>query len=200
VFLGDYTISDLVDLIAAKTTEVQAIDRSLSNIGPGWQSRDVGSYSSFYNDWNALKARWQKALDAANSAITASKFVFSPASIIPAPTEYAGILSALAPGGDTVVSGDLTDLARRLQNAGGQSATSVPQPTATDIDLKIFQASDSAAKSMPSFVKTGIATFAPGLVPQNADRPNYKALPGSPWMYIAGAGAAVIALLRITRR
>lgn len=92
-----------------------------------------------------------------------------------AKNEYDGILKALSQGypSQHTIKGDLQDITRRLGMAY-QPGPPAPQPGQRPADI-LFKAGDTAAKYMPDPLKAAVAWLDPGLVPQNANAPSYKA-------------------------
>lgn len=198
MFLGSYTISDLIDLLNAKDAEMKGLDDAFIQVRDKWQNTDPNGYTDFSIDYANLKQRYSDAKLAANIRITASKTEIAPASTINADTEYNAVLSALAPGGHTTTKGDLVDLVGRVQAQGGKDTAITPQPTAIDIDEQVFLASDAVAKATPSPIKSLIATVAPTLVPKDATQAQYQ--PVSKLKLYGGIALAAIAGIFIAKR
>ncbi len=151
-FLGDHTVSEVDDLIAAKDTDMAdfAAKRAALPYAPD---------SNWDNDWAALQGRYDSAKTTyrAERALLVAGQLLTPNSLIPAEPAYAAILGALynqTQSGtaesytDTVVPGGFQDLANRMlamrDPTTGATVTvneqNIPQPTAPDADLSAFNA------------------------------------------------------------
>lgn len=180
--LGDHTVAEVDDLIAAK-------DIDMADFSAKRATLPYAPDSGWDTDWAALMGRYDsaKAAYAVQRAILVAGSLLVPNSMIDAEAAYASILGALynQPQGstadaytDTVVTGGFQDLANRMlamQNpATGAPVTvnesNIPQPTAPDADLNAF----NQLGQLPI----------PGL-------PGAK---GVPWWVWAGAGMVVIGL------
>ena len=147
---GAQTVAELQDLVNLWSTRMSQLTQAYADFSPTWVAKDAQGYEAWTNDWNALQARYQAALSNANSAITAAKInVFTPNNMIPAPTEYLALSKAMLqcypPDGCPQAKGDWSDLFDRLTAAQKAAGTTMlvdapPQPTATDVDLKVFAA------------------------------------------------------------
>jgi hypothetical protein len=147
---GAQTVAELQDLVNLWSTRMAQLTQAYADFSPTWVNKDAAGYEAWTNDWNALQARYQAALSNANSAITAAKInLFTPNNMIPAPTEYTALAKAMhqcyPPDGCPQAKGDWDDLFDRITAAQKAAGAAVlvdapPQPTATDVDLKVFAA------------------------------------------------------------
>jgi hypothetical protein len=174
---GLYTVAELQDIMASWAYRMQQLGQAYANISPAWVARDSASYVAWTNDWNALQARYTAALKQAQSAVTTATInVFTPNSLIPAQTEYTGLMKAMRqsypPDGGPQTKGDFDDLNLRLNAAATLLGTpaaapvypAMPQPTATDVAQQVF-AAGAPADPVAQFVgaqKTGPLPNAPG--------------------------------------
>jgi hypothetical protein len=164
--MGQQSIADLKDLITAQDNSIAQLQQHFD------QTSDVDP--DLMNDWNNLKIRYNAAKGDAESVINVNILSVIPDAATPAQTQYDEILKALKQNYPTltVTKGDLQDIFSRFPF----DMSPLPQPTATDYDLTSYQALDTTTRSMPSFIKTAIATVAPGLVPKTSDQSSYKPL------------------------
>jgi len=170
--LGQYTIADLRDLIAAKDAEMKAIAASFAAFKSTWESADPSAAKAWEEDWLALAQRYIAARESAEIVLAASHLNPVPESLSPAQEAYIAILRALQAQDRVTSPGDATDLAGRLVDAGAALHYEVPQPLAQDWDLTAIRATDKAvdyakgvAKKVADTLPTvGIAVGALGLL------------------------------------
>jgi len=185
--LGQHTASELRDLVTDKDAQIAQVDAA-------YHAHENAVDASWKSDWDAMKTRYQAARDRASLALTIAKTSVVPDNLLAAEKEYQGILSALQRDPGRYTDQDWQGLYNRLTQAIGSAPPVVAvQPQSTDVDLAAYQGLDQATRDMPDWVKRGVATVAPGLVPKTADQPNYK--PVSKWVWYAGGAAAVVTLL-----
>lgn len=142
-FVGDHSVAELRELLAAKDYEQDQIEIAVQKLGdalhqdPTWQA-----------EWSALQKSYQAARKVAAARIAATSIV--PANYDPAETEFQGILRSLTLNPGHYTRGDIEDLYIRLRAIGGTVDEShVPQPSASaDSEMVAFKKLDAAAKAI----------------------------------------------------
>ena len=154
MFLGQYTIAELKDLLKAKDFEVQKVQSAYDNFKGQWSSSDPDTASAWLNDWNALLARYNAAKQNANIEISLVTFSPVPDNVNPADAEYQAVLRSLQQTEGTVSPGDLQDLFSRVSaalaaaNQKPISEVGLPQPAASsDFDENTLKAADATIKA-----------------------------------------------------
>jgi hypothetical protein len=144
---GLQTIAELKDLVVTHDDLFNKLDIFFSttpNLDP-----------DLINDYAILKARYKVARDSAQTQIDLNKYSFIPDAATPAQKWFDAILVSLQinyPG--PYVKGDLPDVVTR----SGANTGPMIQPTATDYDLKGYQAADTTLKTIESVTKPSTAT------------------------------------------
>ena len=166
--LGQQSVADLKDLIAAQDNSIAQLQKHFDET----PAENIAQDTDLLSDWNALKARYTAARGDAQAIIDLNVVSVIPDSATPAQSNYDEVLKALKQSYPTlsVTKGDLQDIFNRFPF----DMSPLPQPVASDVDLNTFKVLDSTTRSMPSFVKTAIATLTPGLVPKTVDQSSYK--------------------------
>jgi hypothetical protein len=138
--LGDPSVAELIDLVAAKDYEIAQLEQAYADFSPTWVQKDSAAYVAWVNDWTALKTRYAIARSSAETDISIAKISPVPNNAINAKTTYNGILFAMSPVPNTVSTGSLQDIYNRITAAGGKvDMSKVPQPKpGTDLDLNLL--------------------------------------------------------------
>ena len=144
---NNYSVAELIDLVAAKDTELANIDKLFAEV----QSKPF-DLTDISNRLSALKRRYQTARVNAEKAIADGRLAFAiPNSMIMADSEYRAVLSALNPRWQehTWSSGDgsIEDIDDALMHLGAtrSGATPIPQPSSgSDFDLNQMHAANTA--------------------------------------------------------
>lgn len=174
---GLYTVAELKDLIAAKDADLANLAVLTKQAFQSWQTKDSNSANAWHNDYQSLLSRYATAKTQGASMAWSA---FMPDSMTPADDAYKGVLTAINPlwQSNTNAPGSLGDLNLRLAQGSQQALANprpIPQPSpSSDFDLKRMQNAGQAAAYVPSPLKTAIATFVPGIVPNDATNPQYK--------------------------
>jgi hypothetical protein len=193
MILGQYSIAELVDLLAAKDYLLNQTETAYNT----WLAANPGSSpdASFASDWQAMKDRYAAARSKAQTAIDLAKLnVFVSNTLMPAQAEYVAVLqsmtkSATGDGGTTWGPGDIVDLENRLGNAGVKVDTSqMPQPKkGSDADLSTYQVADTT-------IKTGEQAA------QQVEKAAKSALTIVPWYAWAGGATVLLIGVRIATK
>jgi hypothetical protein len=143
--LGQYTVAELEDLIAAKDYAVNQL--SYAYFGDAGK-HDLHKDPTWPTDFTALSIRYNNAKTKAQNLISALKVSnpLIPNNVIPADAPYKSILKSLRASPNTISKGDLQDLSNRLAALGIQTDYSaMPQPkSGSDIELSAFKAANVA--------------------------------------------------------
>ena len=174
--LGAWTIGELHDLLAAKKYEVGQINAAATSCAAAWAAADPTGYGQWAGElydanqaFAAAQRSAQQVLDFALQAVW---------SFTPAGAAWDQVIEASHP---------FQGLYARMMQSGYCAApdfSQMPQPTASDIDLKAFKLTDVATKKLE-----GAATSVTSAV---SSRANWFALG------LAVALGAVV-LLKVTR-
>lgn len=143
--LGQYTVAELEDLIAAKDYAVNQL--SYAYFGDAGK-HDLHKDITWPADFTALSIRYNDAKSKAQNLISALKVSnpLIPNNLIPADATYKAILKSLRTSPNTISKGDLQDLSNRLAALGIQTDYSaMPQPkSGSDIELSALKAANVA--------------------------------------------------------
>lgn len=172
---GQQTIAELQDIMTSWAYRMEQLAQAYANFAPVWVGRDPAGFTDWTNDWAVLQNRYNAAMSAAQSAVTAAKFNLAiPNSMISAQAEFTGLAKAMRqcypPDGCPTVKGDFVDLDTRLTAAAraygsaGASYANMPQPKATDADQQAFAATAplDVVAQVTGLQKTGPLPPAPG--------------------------------------
>jgi hypothetical protein len=138
--LGAWTIGELHDLLAAKAYEVGQINAAATACGPAWAGADPTSYGQWAGelyDANQAFASAQKGAQQVLDFTPHAIWSFTPAGIA-----WDQVIQASHP---------FQGLLDRMMQSGHCTApdfSQLPQPTASDIDLRAFQVTDTATKKI----------------------------------------------------
>lgn len=180
---GSHTVAELRDVLNAYNYQQDQLAKAADGGRDNWVAKDAAGWNQWKADYDSWNASYQPVRDAANTLLAATATMLQ--NVTTCEPQYQALATAFAP---------MADLDRRFRQgpsaAVAPSYDQNPQPTAPDADLGAYQASDAATRAMPDAVKTGIATFAPGLVPQTADAKNYTPISTTTWVLLA-AGLVV---------
>jgi hypothetical protein len=159
--LGFWSVGELHDLLAAKAYEVTQINAAANACAPSWAATDPVGYGKWAGDLYDANQAFAKAQTNAQRVLD-----FVPQamwSFTPTGSAWDEVIQAAHP---------FNDLSLRMVQEGHCAPpdfSKTPQPTASDLDLKIFQATDvatkkieSAASSVSSAVKSRGNWFALG--------------------------------------
>jgi hypothetical protein len=147
--LGQQTVAELRDLLAAKDYTVRQIEQAYAEFAPSWSSRDAAAATQWKADWTAFRKRYDVARAGAQHAIDFAKLTPVSDSLLPADSEFQAVLRALKQVDGTITKGDLQDLYSRISSAGkAPDVSQTPQPTAPDADLRAYKAADTAVKTV----------------------------------------------------
>lgn len=181
--LGAHTVAELRDLLNAYNYQQGELEKAADGARDHWVSQDAAGWTQWKADYDSWNASYQPVRTAANTLLAATATTLQ--NVVTAEPQYQDLAKAFAP---------MADLDRRFRQgpaaAVAPSYGANPQPTAPDADLGAYKATDAGTRAMPDFVKTGVATFAGGLVPQTADAKNYKPISKTAWALLA-LGAVV---------
>jgi hypothetical protein len=134
--LGEHTVHELNDLVNALSYEVTQTQKAIIAC-TAWAQRDPAAFA----DWNTklvqAMAPWSDALHVAMVRIGETPQALWDA--VPAEAHYQGCLTAYHP---------FDDLIRTFIQASQCpiSFDQMPQPTANDLDLSVYQGTDKATK------------------------------------------------------
>jgi hypothetical protein len=126
--MGMQTVAELKDLLVAKDNEIAQFEANFA----AHPSHD----SDLIQDWNNLKDRYAKARAFAQEIINVNQYEITPASMSPAQAQWDAVIHSLQQDKTKITKGDLQD----IYNRNSFAETHVPQPTATDFDLKTMNA------------------------------------------------------------
>jgi len=204
VFLGQYTISDLKALLAAKTHDVNALSDAFKAFHAEWARKDGAALANWLTDWGAFWNRWQTALSNAKTIIATSNVSPIPASQFLADGAYKSVLRALTRTQGQIQKGDFQDLYSRLSRAGAQvDMTGAPQTSTRDLDLDMYNATNKAAHAIEKVPLVGpllgSAMQDLGLGRETADRPTEADVSKAKWGVVAIVGGIFGAILLILR-
>ena len=147
--LGQQTVAELRDLLAAKDYTVRQIEQAYKDFASTWEKRDASAFTDWTADWHTFRRRYDAARASAQHAIDGAKLNPLSDSLLPADAEYQGVLHALKQVDGTITRGDLQDLYNRITAAGKTPDVSqTPQPKAPDEDLRAYKAADTAVKAV----------------------------------------------------
>lgn len=153
--LGKNTVGDVVDLLNAKTYDVNRLEANIFAFQPHWGQVDPSALNDFMYDWTEFLARWGTAVDAANGTIRA--LPNAPLALIPDQGDFDALLRALKKVDGVISKGDYDDLWKRLNDANTQwggnadfSNWNTPQPTMPDADITALQLADEVLGSPSS--------------------------------------------------
>ncbi len=151
---GQHSVRETRELFAAKNYDIDQVQAAFDAFVPTWRQTEPGAVAEWSKDWNAFADRWRTA--AVKSAIsetyaTALAPPFLPDNLVPNEVGWDAALEALSKKSGFISPGDFQDLQNRLAHAQGAAIdfSDQPQPTgASDVDLKVFQASDASLKAI----------------------------------------------------
>jgi hypothetical protein len=138
--LGFWSVGELHDLLAAKAYEVTQINAAASACAPSWASANPVAYGQWAGELYDANQAFAKAQTSAQHVLD-----FVPQamwSFTPAGSAWDDVIQASHP---------YSELYRRMVKDGHCAPadfSKTPQPTASDLDLKIFQATDIATKKI----------------------------------------------------
>jgi hypothetical protein len=91
--LGQHTVHELKDLIAAKQADLDAINKAYGDNSPDWVKRDSKGFIQFTNDRDSLNTRWDKlkTLSVMNTIGTA--FTLGNEDIVTAESQYQDVVA-----------------------------------------------------------------------------------------------------------
>jgi hypothetical protein len=138
--LGFWSVGELHDLLAAKAYEVTQINAAANACAPSWAAADPVSYGKWAGDLYDANQAFAKAQTNAQQVldlVPQAMWSFTPAG-----SAWDEVIQASHP---------FNDLSLRMVQQGRCAPadfSKTPQPTASDLDLKIFQATDVATKKI----------------------------------------------------
>jgi hypothetical protein len=147
--LGAWTIGELHDLLAAKTYEVKQINAAATSCAPAWAAADPTGYG-----------QWAGELYDANQAFAAAQknaqqvVDFTPQGIwsfTPAGAAWEHLIAAAR---------SFRGLFARMMDSGTCAApdfSQMPQPTASDLDLRVFKLTDVATKKIEGAATSAVS-------------------------------------------
>jgi hypothetical protein len=138
---GHHTVAELREWLAAIDYQVGQVADTYAVFTPAWSTLDPSAYGDWSSDWDAFRARYARARDAAVRAIETARFVPIPDGAYPVDDEWNGVHRALRQSdGPAYAKGDFQDLYARIALARGApiDMSQTPQPQATDVDLAVF--------------------------------------------------------------
>jgi hypothetical protein len=140
--LGDWSLAELQELLAAKDKEFQVLDSAYANTSANqWSNPQV--QADWVSDWMALKNRYNQAKSTALNVISVanSNFLAPPLTMTTAEPYYTNVLRAIKQNPNTITKGDLDDVHNRLNSIKPIPAYTVPQPSkANDFATTVSQA------------------------------------------------------------
>lgn len=183
---GQYTIAELIDLLAAKDEEIKRIDDAFTAFAPTYP----GDFGAWQTAWTTLKSNYNNAKSSAQNQITAAKLNVVPNNMIVADQAYKDVLTSLNPSWqqNTAAPNSLSDLQNQLTKMGATVDNSpLPQPTpGSDVDLTALKGANQTIQNVEK-AEQAILGGAKGAV---------KALlPKNFWWYVAAAAAASVIVL-----
>ena len=130
---------------------VTVMATSVAEDGDKWKSADAAGWSAWLRDWNAFRAKWDKAAAVAQAAVEDAKNSLRGWDWITAEDEYQGALQAFQ-NGTTPSPGGFDDLYRRWVQAAKAPApqlkVSLDPNAAPDAMLITYQSADQAIKAV----------------------------------------------------
>ena len=154
--LGEHTVAELKDLLAAKQVEIDRVDQAYQKIvDQGPPTKEVSDWKL---DWDLLKVRWADAKKEGQAAIDAWSFnLFVPDNMAAAESQYVGVIKALSQAYPELHTspGDLIDLSQRLTKLGGTIDNGpIPQPSPdSDFDFNVLHTTDTITTAAQQAVK-----------------------------------------------
>lgn len=148
-----HTVAELEEFITYKDKLLEQYQIQFDAIPLGVPGRDAwaADFATLKGNYARAKGLAAPKMIAAHAAVAATKLLpvgKITLDIIAVEPEWLNVTHSLQPNA-TETPGDATDLYRRLALMGGKiDETRFPQPVAPDVDLKIFQAADAAAKKI----------------------------------------------------
>jgi hypothetical protein len=129
--LGQHTVHELKDLIAAKQADLDAINKAYGDNSPEWVKRDPKGFIQFTNDRDSLNTRWDKLKTLSTLNTIGTAFALGNEDIVTAESQYQDVVSW---------AHDL----QKLFWAWPSDMFSIPpyqgvQPTAPDVDMNVVR-------------------------------------------------------------
>lgn len=148
--LGMTTSPEVKEFRDQKISDVNAYTRKYNEIKDRWGQRDPVAAKSWGDDWKVFLDRWSRAVTEANALLLAADTQF----LVPAEPAMQILLRALQKEEGHFQRGDFPDFIDRWAKAGNDSPDiDTKQPSAVDLDLQVFKASDKAVKKIESTAK-----------------------------------------------
>jgi hypothetical protein len=151
--LGQFTITELRDLIKAKDYTVGEIEKAYRELAVQWREVDPEGEADWRADWDAFRERYEAAKSQADTAFAAAKLMIGVRDdLIPAQGPYTSVLKSLTKDqGGAYGKGDLQDLYNRIVEFRQHPIPfpNLPQPTqGTDVDLNAYVAVDKTIRDL----------------------------------------------------
>lgn len=164
--LGQNTVDELRDLVAAKDYTIAQIDKAYAPFASAWRARDASAAEAWEADFAALRRRYAAAKVLAAEAFTRAQFTVGVRdSLIPASVEYDAILKAIRKDPNVQSRGDLQDLSDRLAAQGVRiDYAKTPQPKAVDEDLQVYKGADTLLKKGEAAAEKAAKDWTPWLI------------------------------------
>lgn len=162
--VGQHTVTELRDLLAAKDLEVSALGKAYQSYKSQWDLKDAAASAKFDTDYKKLRDRYFIARkDAIKRISKADNSSISPF-VITAEDEWQDVLKSLKAAGDPgpTTIGDSMELYGRLANVGGPNPLpngEIQPEYGSDFDLNTFnKAGDILEQIDPALVnKKGLS-------------------------------------------
>jgi hypothetical protein len=136
--LGEQSLAELKDLLAAKDKEFAVITNALAST-PQTSWPNTALYTDWMNDWTALQARYNAVRKLAQGDIDTGNWQPVPLSIQPAQMRWNDVIKAIQPVYNTTTKGDLVDVHARLNAVQKIPVYTVPQPLkSSDFEQTVF--------------------------------------------------------------
>lgn len=185
--LGNHTVHELKDLIAAKQTDLDVINKLYGDKSPEWVQRDPKGFIAFTNDRDSLNTRWDslKTVSVMNTIGTA--FTLGNEDVATAEGQYQDVVTW---------AHDLQKLfwAWPQDMLGPIPNYSAPQPTAPDADMNLLKkASDVVNPIAKELDKAGVPD------PFGGNKNTLFSSPLTPYLIGGGIILGLVGIIAIRR-
>lgn len=147
MLLGQPTVQDVRELIAAKDYTIAQMSTAHSKVRDQWEKANKDEHAEWWRDWLSFNERYAMARRVALASVNTMTSAAVPDSMNPSPVSYALVLKTLTRDPDKgVQKGDLQDLFDRLAKKTKVDLSNTPQPK-SDVDLEIYRKTEFAKGS-----------------------------------------------------
>ena len=154
--LGHHSAGELRDWLVDVDYQVAQVGAAYAVFAPTWLAQDSAAHHEWAVEWKSLQTRYGAARAKAQAALLRAKLAIDiPDSMFPVEDEWQGVLHALAKTPGATGKGDFQDLYGRLATAQGKPVdfSKMPQPTAPDVDLNVYKATDAVIRAGEAAVR-----------------------------------------------